>query len=278
MEPITSSLLHDLHPQILKLREFHSTESLEKSPVFQSVRDRIARLLSSYDLVHQVSTVPQPEPFYRSVAWNIERGMRFEAILHYLKSHPLLSTADILLITEADMGMARSGNRDVAAEIARALRMNYFFAPSYLNLSKGAGIEQEFAGENSLGIAGNAVLSRYPLSDPRIVPLPNAHDKMRGREKRVGSQSAPVVKVHLPNAFLAVSAVHLDVRSTQGHRIVQLEKVTEAIRGMGDGPALVGGDWNTSTYDAHSALSSIIGFWIRVFMGTGNMIKNHYSH
>ncbi|MBI2082104.1 MAG: endonuclease/exonuclease/phosphatase family protein [Deltaproteobacteria bacterium] len=278
MQEAPSSLSHDLHPHILlKLREFHSTESLEKSPLFQEVRPKIQKLLSSYDLVHQVPE-PAPEPFYRCVAWNIERGMRFEAILHYLKNHPLLSTADILLITEADLGMARSGNRDVAQELAQELQMNYFFAPSYLNLSKGCGIEQEVSGENKLGIAGNAILSRYPISNPMAVPLPNAHDKMRGREKRVGSQSAPIAQINLGRRSIVVSAVHLDVRSTQKHRILQLEKVTEVVREMGGGPALIGGDWNTSTYDAHSAFSSILGFWIRVFIGTGNMIKNHYPH
>ena len=41
-------------------------------------------------------------------------------------------------------------------------------------------------------------------------------------------------------------------------------------------PTLIGGDWNTSTYDSHSPLSAIIGFWVRVMMGTGNMVRNHY--
>lgn len=277
MQENSSSLTHDLHPHILRLREFHSTEALEKSPFFHEVRPKIQKLLTSYDLVHHVS-VPEPEPFYRCVAWNIERGMRFEAIRHFLKTDPILKTADILLITESDLGMVRSGNRDVARELARELRMNYFFAPSYLNLSKGCGIEQDVPGENKLGIAGNAILSRYPILNPVAVPFPNAHDKMKGREKRIGNQSAPVAQINLGGKTIVVSAVHLDVRSTQRHRQIQLQKVLEAMKNFSDTPVLIGGDWNTSTYDAHSALSSIIGFWARVFMGTGNMIRNHYPY
>ncbi len=204
--------------------------------------------------------------------------MRWEAILHFLKNHPILSTADILLLTETDLGMARSGNRHVARELAEALGMNYFFAPSYLNLAKGCGIEQESEGENLLGLAGNAILSRYPIRNPRHISLPNAHDKMRGREKRLGNQSAVLATIDLFGQPFLVAAAHLDVRSTQKHRRFQLEKVLSAIRREGDGPALIGGDWNTSTYDAHSATSSIIGFWIRVFMGVDRVIRNHYPY
>ena len=44
----------------------------------------------------------------------------------------------MLLLTELDYGMARTGNRFVARELARALKLNYAFAPCYLNLTKGA--------------------------------------------------------------------------------------------------------------------------------------------
>lgn len=273
----THKMDHDLHPHIPHLRGFHSTKELHRSPLYQKLRPKIEQVFRSYELVNS-EPIPAVEPYYRCVSWNIERGMRFEAILHFLRNHPILSKADILLLTETDYGMARSGNRNVAGEIAKELKMNYFFAPSYLNLAKGCGIEQEVDGENKLGIAGNAILSRYPISHPEVVSLPNAHDKMKGREKRLGSQSAAFAYVHLPGGPIVVSATHLDVRSTQEHRRQQLEQVLKRIEQQGDLPALVGGDWNTSTYNAQNARSAIIGFWIRVGMGVSNMIRNHYPH
>ncbi|MBI2068467.1 MAG: endonuclease/exonuclease/phosphatase family protein [Deltaproteobacteria bacterium] len=272
------TLQHDLHRHIPALRQFHSTKALRASPLYRQLEPKIEKVLKSYELVHFTSTLPGPEPFYRSVSWNIERGMRFDAILYYLTTHPVLSSADILLITEADLGMARSGNRHIAREIAKALSMHYYFAPSYLNLAKGCGIEQEVEGENHLGIAGNAILSRYPIKNPRIVSLPNAHDKMRGREKRLGNQAAPVADIDINGQLVTVAAVHLDVRSTQEHRRLQLKRVIDHIEETTKGPVLIGGDWNTSTCDAHTATAAIIGFWIRVLMGTGNMIRNHYPH
>lgn len=271
----TTKIEHDLHPHIPSLLDFHSTKSLKESELYRELKPRILKVLNSYELETLAPPAP-PEPYYRAVAWNIERGICFEEIMHFLKSDPILSKADILLITEADLGMARSGNRNVAREIASRMKMNYFFAPSYLNLAKGCGIEHEFEGENEFGIHGNAVLSRYPIHKPRIVSLPITHDKMKGREKRIGNQRALVATVDLGGKLLRVGCTHLDVRSTQNHRKVQLEKVVMAIKEEGDHPALIGGDWNTSTYDSHSTASAIVGFWVRVFMGTGNIMKNHY--
>jgi hypothetical protein len=45
-----------------------------------------------------------------------------------------------------------------------------------------------------------------------------------------------------------------------------------------DGPALVGGDWNTTTFDSSSAFRAIMGYWRCVFMGPGRVIRGHFLH
>ena len=55
-------------------------------------------------LVHQL---PQKSS-YRFLAWNLERGIRYEEQLQALRTHPYLKTCDVLLLTETDLGMARS--------------------------------------------------------------------------------------------------------------------------------------------------------------------------
>jgi hypothetical protein len=45
----------------------------------------------------------------RALAWNIERGNRFDGIVDALKNHRELKDKDLLLLTELDYGMARSG-------------------------------------------------------------------------------------------------------------------------------------------------------------------------
>jgi len=71
-------------------------------------------------------------------------------------------------------------------------------------------------------------------------------------------------------------SVHLDAQSTQRHRYMQLRDVIGAV---GERQAVVlGGDWNTSTYNSSRALHAILGFWLRVMMGVDNVIRNHYLH
>ena len=43
-------------------------------------------------------------------------------------------------------------------------------------------------------------------------------------------------------------------------------------------PTLLGGDWNTTTFNAQSSRRAILGYWRRVMMGVKNVVKNHYPH
>jgi len=64
--------------------------------------------------------------------------------------------------------MARSGNRMVAEVLARGLGMAQVFAPCYIALGKGSGVERHVEGHNRFGLHGNALLSRYPIRDIRL--------------------------------------------------------------------------------------------------------------
>jgi endonuclease/exonuclease/phosphatase family metal-dependent hydrolase len=215
-------------------------------------------------------------PHYRFVAWNVERGARFDGLLEALRTHPFLSEADVLLLTETDTGMVRSGNRNVARDLAHALGMHYAFVPCYLNLTNGSGIEQDLPGSNDLGLHGNALLSRYPLANVRPVFLENGVDIMASREKRIGRQAAVAAEVCFPDVTVTAVSVHLDAQSTQRHRYLQLRDVLDAVGGAH--AVVIGGDWNTSTYNSSHALHAILGFWLRVLMGVDNVIRNHYLH
>ena len=45
-----------------------------------------------------------------------------------------------------------------------------------------------------------------------------------------------------------------------------------------DLPALIGGDWNTSTFNSRTALFTILGYMRRVLMGVRRVIRDHYPH
>lgn len=280
---------HGLRPYFAELAACGSTPALHASPLFQRLRPQLDQLLLTKEYVECARPSPQAvQPFYRIVAWNIERGAHYDGIYHFLTTHPQLRHADLLLLTETDLGMARSGNRHVARDLAEALGMHYYFVPSYLNLCKGNGAEHEADGENTLALHGNAILSHYPLHDLDVVVLPNGKDKMRGKEKRVGSQKALVATVRFPGRSVRVACVHLDAHSTQAHRAHQMRLVLDALdkwlpatddrRPATPLPVLIGGDWNTSTYNSSRAFTAICGFWYRVAMGVSHVMRNHYPH
>jgi endonuclease/exonuclease/phosphatase family metal-dependent hydrolase len=265
-----------LAPHFSELRNCRSSVELRVHPRYQALEAEVRTVLDSPE-TGDFSPGPAPaRSRYRFLAWNLERGIQLDSQINAFRQHSYLRSCDVLLLTETDVGMARSGNRAVAQELARALGMHYAFVPCYLNLAKGSGLEYNAAGENALGLHGNAVLSRYPIERLRPIHLKNGTDKMTGREKRLGHQTALAADVIFPNYRVTLACVHLDANSSQRHRRDQMRDVIEALET--DSPAIIGGDWNTSTYNSSRAVCAIAGFWLRVFMGVDNVIDNHYLH
>lgn len=276
-----SPLEHGLGPHFPELARFHSTKALEASPLYARLRGEVKRVLDGVECgdfrAGVASDAAGAAGAVRATAWNVERGTHLDEIVRALGGHEVLSRSDLLLLTELDYGMARSGNRHVAREMAEALGMAYAFAPCYVNLSKGSGLESGASGENELALHGNAVLSRWPVRRAWSVALPNGKDKMKGREKRLGSQRAVVCEVEHPAGPFRAVSLHLDAHSSQRHRARQMKVVLDFVEGLAPSlPVLVGGDWNTSTYNSRRAAYAIAGFFRRVLMGVGHVIENHY--
>jgi endonuclease/exonuclease/phosphatase family metal-dependent hydrolase len=273
----TTTLQHKLNPHFEELSRYNSHKELKNSEIYRKILPEVVAVLQGYEVGHFAPPAPA-KPFYRAVTWNIERGIQFAGILHQLKTHPVLSQADIFLLPETDMGMARSENRNVAKELAQSLGLNYYFVPTYLNLSKGNGTEIHFEGDNTLGIHGNAVLSRYPLKDFHLIPLHNAKDKMKGKEKRLGYQQALACTVDFPQGPVRFICAHLDAHSSKRHRRDQMRTIMKFLDGLPTLPSLFGGDLNTTTYNSRNAFWAIFGFWVRVAMGVRYVIAQQYPY
>jgi endonuclease/exonuclease/phosphatase family metal-dependent hydrolase len=285
-----SPLEHELSSYFPELAKFHSTKALERSPLYARLRPEVERVLNGVECgdftasaearssnEERSSSEARAANTIRATAWNIERGTHLDEIARVLREHELLSRSDVLLLTELDYGMARSQNRHVARELAQKLRMAYAFAPCYINLSKGSGLESGAAGENTEALHGNAALSRWPIARAWSVALPNGKDKMSGREKRLGSQRAVVCDIKHPSGEFRAVSLHLDAHSSQRHRQGQMRVVLDFVESLEPSlPILIGGDWNTSTYNSSRAAYSVIGFARRVLMGVGHVIENHY--
>jgi len=169
----------------------------------------------------------------RVAAWNIQRGRRFHEIVRALRDEPLLASADVLLLAEVDCGMARSGNRHVARELAAALGMSYAFGVSYLVLEDDWG-ENPDGASNQLALAGAAVLARAPILAVENVDVPELRDKFSSSEKRLGKKRALVVRLGGARRPLTVAACHLDSNASPRGRLTSTSSVNylsnEAIR------------------------------------------------
>ncbi len=272
-----STLNHNLQTHFPELSQVKNSKELKRSKIFRDLYQEIASILQGQEVGHYAAPAGA-KPYYRAVTWNIERGMEFEGVLHTLKTHPVLSQADLFFIPETDLGMVRSGNRNVARELAEILKLNYFFVPTYLNLSKGNGVERHFEGDNTLGIHGNAILSRYPLKDFVRIALHNNKDKMAGKEKRLGNQQALACTVELPHGNVRAVCAHLDAHSSKRHRRDQMRTILRHLETLPSMPSLFGGDLNTNTYNSSRAFWAIYGFFVRVCMGVRYVIANHYPY
>lgn len=287
-----SILDHDLNQYFSELLKFESTPEMETSEVYRRIKPDIDRIMNAVvsepaasatgQFVEAKSTSWPPTNAggsdIRALAWNLERGTKFDGILDALQNDPRLKDRDVLMLPELDHGMARSGNRFVAKELAERLGLNYAFAPVYIPLQKGSGVESEISGENTASIHGLAMMSPHPMKNVYAVDLPNGKDKMWGKEKRIGWLRALVADIEHPAGEFRAVTVHLDVHCSRAHRRRQMQIIHDQLETLPKLPTIIGGDWNTTTFNAQTATRAILGYWRRVMMGIKNVAKNHFPH
>lgn len=195
---------------------------------------------------------PPPAPGrLRVVVWNIARGEQYDAILASLTRRD----ADLLLLSELDRGMARSGNRDVAAELARALGMDFVYAVEFIELVDST--SGQVRGEH-----GQAILSRYPLGNVRVVRLSPIFDwSKHPTQPRWGNRISLSAEVGVGPCRVRLFDSHFESVSTPGDR---LRSMREVLAAAADGGALQihGGDLNTGDGSAEPAIqeSKAAGF------------------
>jgi endonuclease/exonuclease/phosphatase family metal-dependent hydrolase len=248
-----SPLRHELAPHYEALRALRRRRDLLHSALYPQIRAELVRVLGGVERGVHAAPRPAAAPDrLRVVAWNIQRGSRLDELQQALRSEPMLSAADVILLSEVDSGMGRSGNRNVARELAAALCMHYAFTVSYLVLGDDF-LENPEGTPNTLALAGAAILSRWPLGQVINAELPELRDKFSSRrEKRLGSKRALLAEVLLPEGPLWCAGCHLDSNASPAQRARQLDALLAQTTALPR--VILGGDWNTTTYDASGPL------------------------
>jgi endonuclease/exonuclease/phosphatase family metal-dependent hydrolase len=180
----------------------------------------------------------------RVISWNIEQGKRWKQLLECFDRNEF-RTADIICLNEADEGMARSGNRRVAAELAGYLGLHDVFGPAWREWTRGIGEERPASGENAAGL----------VLESRNIALPVCHDPSNDDEKREGGRCAIVARLDCGEGqSLLVANTHLEVLTTTECR---REQMAFLLRQLDTDPVVLAGDWNTNTFDRGNAWRTV---------------------
>jgi hypothetical protein len=200
--PARSELDHDFTEALAHIASIRTRRKLERDPVYRGIKPQLERVLRGFewDLEPTLGTSLQPRRpgQVRVAAWNVERGKRFEGLRHTLIHDPVLREADLLLLTEVDIGMGRSQNLNVPRELAAALGMGYVFANYHLVLAEGDRGERGHGIPNTKAMHGCALLTRFPVLRFEAVDLRERKDKFHATEKRIGNKRALLCELLLP--------------------------------------------------------------------------------
>lgn len=240
--------LRERAQQIEYLRKFETLAELRQSSIFTELGQELDRLLDTPQVVLDPVASPRLGSFVRVVQWNIERGRRWSQVLDKLQSDDTLKWADLILLNEVDVGMLRSGNRHIGRELARALGMHMVFGPAHIELTRGDDDDPSLQGENRESLQGNAVLTRYPISEAKIVRLPVCFEPYHFHEKRYGGRNCLWVKLQIAGRQCWIGSAHLEVRDTPACRARQLRYIISQLPGTSADLHLLAGDLNANSF------------------------------
>jgi endonuclease/exonuclease/phosphatase family metal-dependent hydrolase len=194
-----------------------------------------------------------PSRSLRVVDWNINRGLRLPALIDFLAG----ANADILLLQEADLNARRTHHLNIAEEIARKLQMNYVFGREFQELVQGS--------DASPAYHGQATLSRWPISNPRLIRFSRQSHFWQPRwflpriepfQERLGGRIALVAEIDVNGSKLLTYNLHLESRGNDDLRLSQIEEVlSDAARQDPECPLIVAGDFNLDASKHEAALA-----------------------
>ena len=256
------TLLAECRALVGELRRLPTLGALHAAPEWPQLERRLGTLLST---VHRHTPGREPRApvdpgRVHAVHWNIEHGNWYDLVAAALLAHPRLAGADLLTLCEVDLGMARSGNRDVAANLSATLGLHAAWAPLFLETTAGRHDDASASGglDNQESLFGLAILSRWPIGETRIVELPSPAEYQFDFEGMYGRHIALVATIERPGAPFVAVTIHLEVHRTRRHRAAQMVVLVEALRDERR-PVIVGGDLNTHTFDRGRPWHALVG-------------------
>lgn len=252
MRPIVTETTPDLPPVLDGV--------LEEARAGAPTADSHARYLRELPVFHRVeAALPRylaPWPTELSVAsFNAERLTDVPAVRRLLD----FAGTHIALLTEIDVGMARSGNLHTLRELVAETGEGFFYGVEFVELDLGDAHEtRDHAGKTNLrGFHGNAIVSNLRLERPHLIPLEESgfwFPGQDGAQRRIGGRMALAARLVDAPFPLWVVTVHLESKTDPEDRQHQVQALLRGLDTFAAGEAcIIGGDLNTKSLPSGDA-------------------------
>jgi len=219
--------------EIFNLFNFNELKELSANSTPQGhLLNKVEYALNNAAIDNSISNIPDYKyknetkigDYIRITSWNIARGFNIEQVKqaftdpdklfsklknpdkNTLKSakdeQEILKNSDIIILNEVDVGMPRTGYKNIINELAEAIKYNYAYGIEFLEVDPAhLGLEDYKWSEERViypnvdkikidedkykGLHGSAILSKFPLKNVRIIRLPDTYDWFNGEKKRI---------------------------------------------------------------------------------------------
>ncbi|MFC4174329.1 endonuclease/exonuclease/phosphatase family protein [Microvirga sp. GCM10011540] len=210
------------------------------------------RFLERITALHALERRPPARPLewpgrLRVAAFNAER-LKYRpatrALLDRIGAHAAL-------LSEVDVGMARSGNVHTIRDLIGERGEGYLYGVEFVELDLGGVSETRLhAGErNACGFHGNAVVTHLALEEPCLIPLEESgfwFPGRKGTQRRIGGRVALAARVAAAPRPLWLVSTHLESKTDEADRQRQVQALLRALDSFAPNDAcIIGGDFNT---------------------------------
>jgi endonuclease/exonuclease/phosphatase family metal-dependent hydrolase len=197
----------------------------------------------SADEIHRIDGEPNRETASPApetltlVSWNIAYGRECEQHADVLAS----LEPDVCLLQEVDVACRRSGFRNVARWLADTLEMNWLFAGEFQEIGQGR--------SDAAALTGQAILSRYALSAPAVLPFPD-QARLRWRANPWQPRRGARMALRAETAGLRVSNAHIESGKNDIFRRKQLAHLAGEDPAIATSrtPLVIAGDFNCGPF------------------------------
>ncbi|MBB3018616.1 endonuclease/exonuclease/phosphatase family metal-dependent hydrolase [Microvirga lupini] len=227
---------------------------LEEARRASAQKHRVAHrsFLERIPALHTVEQRPPADPLpWRGsltvAAFNAQRLKDRRAVRHLMRQ----AGAQVTLLSEVDLGMARSGNMHTIQDLITGQGEGYLYGVEFVELDLGSADEvEQCAGQsNAQGLHGNAIVTGLALERPCLIPLEENglwFPGIDGHQRRIGGRMALAARVARAPRPLWIVSTHLESKTDPADRQAQIRALLRALDAIAPGEAcVIGGDFNT---------------------------------